>query len=205
MRLALGIVRVTRHANTWAPCGKCGAEDSVRQSRKCAACGHEGDAREFRRSATYELDVAKIASFKPPVEVREFRNYREYKSATAKKRPHSHSSPAPRPATPAVHAPQPVPISQPQARCTSAKEPNRRERDEMAKFVAKTRELMRGATSVLESVGGLRIQLSPNDPRYRAPMPLERAITAACMTQVVPEKKAREWLKLLPRSLEESP
>jgi hypothetical protein len=206
LRVALGVARVVRPANTWDACPKC---STSRDTKLCPKCGYEGiREKEFRRGATYEFDLAKIASFQPCPAVRKYRNYKQY-SESRKKRP-QHEVPArPQPPAPA----QPVPI-RPAAEAkpvtanvhrSSEREPNRRERQEMATKIAQVRSFMRGRTEYRPPEGGMMRKLEPDDESYIAPMTLEAAIKEACMEHpVVPESKLREWLKMLPRSLEES-
>lgn len=206
MRL-LGIATIVRQANTWSDCPNCKAH---RETRECSSCKYVGDSGEFRRSATYALNIAKISSFQPPKEHRgvPWRSYKEYRAATRKKRPHSAAQSSQVQSTQASAHTSPQPIGQSpkfeRVHRGAEREPNRREREEMARFVAKVREYMRGVTRTCPPEGGMGHPLEPGDRGYRAPMQLDNAITAACMWfGNLSERKAREWLKLLPRSLEE--
>lgn len=151
----------------------------------------------IRRSATYVLHEESEKVLAPR------QNYEEWKKCNGREAPARFRSSAPS---------SPVPIrsevkpAAPRAEHRSnGREPNRRERQEMAAKVALVRQLKEGCKSYYSKPDGMMIRLSSDDPRYREPMSLEAAIAEACMTDpVVPEKKVREWLKLLPKSLEET-
>ena len=72
------------------------------------------------------------------------------------------------------------------------------------------RRLMLGVTKV--SGEGLPLRsnqsgwdMSPSDPRYRAPMPQDEALASACMNLGIPYDSAREHLKLCRFSENEKP
>lgn len=210
LRIALGVAHVARSANTWDACPKCRAP---RDHNKCSQCGYFCDhsahkdrgCPQFRRGATYEYDLAKIASFQPCPAVRQFRNHKEYRASYLKKA--KQRQPAPQPAPPPTAHAQPVPIRpavQKTEHRNSTREPNRRERAELAAKVALVRQFRDGHTRYFSKADGFHIQLSRDDPRYRAPLPFDDAVREACMTDpVMPEKKLREFIRSLPKSLEE--
>jgi hypothetical protein len=126
-----------------------------------------------------------------------------HRGEVAKERKPAQPSPVPRPDPPA--APQPVPI-RPAAETpksnghrSNQREPNRRERQEIAAAIGKIRQLMRG----VQYINGLRqpsavptpFPMDKDDERYRAPLSLDQAIVEVSRDGI-PEPKLREWLKL---------
>lgn len=215
----LHLWKLVRESNTWDDCPKCGTK---RNSKKCSHCHHEGDfRRELRRPPTFRLDVERIAAMPRPKDIRsdKWRSYDEYRASTdyAGPRRPTHRATAgqvtpirtkpPQPEPPPPPAPA-RPVPQPQRPAAdhrgTVRQPNRREREEMAKFVAYVRKLTQGTKTVYSRADGFEIVLQPDDSRYREPMKLDAAIVQACMDLALPEAKAREWLKLLPRPLDES-
>jgi hypothetical protein len=82
----LGFWRLTRKANSWADCLKCG---KPRETGKCEKCGYKGNAkdmREFARPFTYEFDVQRFVTAPRCREIHsiDWRTYKEYKEAAAR-------------------------------------------------------------------------------------------------------------------------
>lgn len=216
--LKLDLWERIRDAYTWDDCPKCGAR---REAKKCA-CGYEGSEREFRRPPTFRLKVEKIAAWPHPKGVRAG-SYKEYKTSSeypaGKKRAESghrstiHSSPSnegvtqevatakPALVAPSTEGPQQQAFTVPSHRSTER--PLRRLTPrEGPKLVNEMRRLMQGVTHIRQ-LDGYSFDLHRDDPRYRPPMSQENALIGACMNLGIPEQAAREFLKLLPRSLDE--
>jgi hypothetical protein len=80
---------------------------------------------------------------------------------------------------PPAHAPS-VPARPAEHRGTARPQTTKIARGEIAKIVAEILRLQKGYTHHVEAVGGYGFNLTPSDPRYRAPMSLRDAIIAAC-------------------------
>lgn len=162
----------------------------------------QGKARRFRRSATYELNPAKLAPAKT------YDDWHAEKLAAKpvprrigpQRAPDRNPPPAQEaaasPATPITAAPVHVASPQRDAHRDTRRPPRRLTPREGPQLVAKMIELMQGYTAHVEAVGGYGYDLQPDDPRYRAPMSQEHALTAACMTLGIPHDAALEHLKL---------
>lgn len=100
------------------------------------------------------------------------------------------------------HTAAPVHVASPQRSHARINEPapgsraEKRVLDLRREVLARWDELKRGRTRHVEAVGGYGYDLSPDDPRYVAPMSPENAWTAALMFCSVTEREARERLKL---------
>lgn len=161
--------------------------------------------RGIRRTATYVLAEG-AQDWLAPRETYEQWERRNKRKSPPRRRPRHTQAPEPPAPPPAAPAPVLVRPTEVPVHRGTAREPNRRERQEMAAKVAVVRKLMKGYAGQQTGSQGL-YYVGPDNPDYREPLSLDAAITEACMQNpVVPEKKVREWLKLLPRSLdEESP
>ena len=217
----LKIARLSRAPDTWDACPKCGESREVNTCGKCGySCDHAGHKNkpcpQFRRTNTVELDEQRIASFRPRSLERRaepWRNYREYSEATRKPqhRSTSHASPSNEGGKQEVLVAKPALVA---PAAESHRSPQRTLRRltprEGPKLVNEMRRLMLGVTKV--SGEGLPLRsnqsgwdMSPSDPRYRAPMPQDEALASACMNLGIPYDSAREHLKLCRFSENEKP
>lgn len=163
--------------------------------------GH-GKARRFRRSATYELNPAKLV----PAKSWDEWHAEKIAAKPAPRRigPQRSSSPPAQQA--ATRTPQPPTAASVPVIPVEHRDMGRRFRRltsrEGAKLVQKMVELMRGYTRH-RGIDGYAFDLDPGDSRYRAPMSQDHALIAACMQFCIPEESAREALKLAGWKFEE--
>lgn len=148
----------------------------------------------IRRPATYRLRTDRLGKRQTYADIKKNR-----------KSPHSISQvfPPPPPQDAATtQSPQVAVVV-----ATPAREPVRPPRRltprEGPKLIAQMTELMRGYTRHRQ-MDGYAWDLSPDDPRYRAPMTQENALISACMTLGIPYEAALEHLKLCQWKFEES-
>jgi hypothetical protein len=159
--------------------------------------GRGPNHRVFRRSATYELNRAKLTRAET---YDQWAARKRTSQPLARRFPPRNSSPAPEaatPAQPAVAASAPVPQSPaesqhrtlprtPIARALSSRQAQT--------FVNKVGELMLGCNRIV-ALDGMGVQLQPQDARYRAPMSKEKALVSACMTLGVRLQDGEQHLK----------
>jgi hypothetical protein len=150
----------------------------------------ERDRGLYRRVTTHRLPISLLVKWREA--------HRRGEQVTPIRKP---AQPTPPPLPPAPAAPQPA--RKAAEHRSNARQTRKLTPREGPKLVNEMRRLMQG---VKGHVGADRlwVEYSSGDPRYRAPMPQEDALLAACMTLAIPENSAREFLKLLPRDLAES-
>lgn len=159
--------------------------------------GH-GKARRFRRSATYELNPAKL------IPAKSWDEYHAEKIAAKpvprRIGPQPSSSPSAQEA--ASHAEQPpnaapvpvLPAEHRAAGCFDGSRASDRIRKLRLELAAKIGECMRGCHGNVNTSQGL-VFIGEGHPRFRAPMSQDKAITAACMFLGLSDREGKELLK----------